>query len=253
MELLPAHCYNNSLSVFKKQLNTSTKTINKKLSIIDEFTCLGKYEMNQQKLKVVNQECVVLCKLSRKELEKIRELTNEAFLQIMADRSKKIHNIIHNKENEIKELHEKLKRFLCSSQNILYDLRSYDQELKKAEMDTRRCRERIENFEVPELIKKEYIEKTIGRFSKKMDNIENKVKLKVQDNDDNLKEVFEEAISRTEEQYEDIIFDLIDNVKNRYEDILESTENRYQDRQKYLEEAYERQIKLMNDKINEFI
>ncbi|OUM57402.1 hypothetical protein PIROE2DRAFT_17635 [Piromyces sp. E2] len=72
-----------------------------------------------------------------------------------------------------------------------------------------------------------------------MDKIENKVRTKVQDNDDNLKDVFEETI--------------IDNIKNRYEDIIESTKDKYLNTQKYLEEAYERQIKLMNDKINVII
>jgi len=198
--------------------------------------------MNQQKLAMINQELVALRKLGREKLEKTRELTNEAFFEVIA---KKTHDVIENKENEIQKLHEKLKEFQCSSQDTSYDLKYYDQELKRAEMRMKRCQENIENFKVPELIKKEYIEKITDLFNKKMDSIESIVKKKVENNNDNFKEVFEEVVSIIE----DIINILVNNIEFRYNDISYIIE----DQHKCLEEAYERQIKLMNDKINLFI
>ena len=47
-------------------------------------------------------------------------MTSKAFLQVIADRSNKIHDIINSKENEIRELQERLKRYLSSSQDTYF-------------------------------------------------------------------------------------------------------------------------------------
>jgi len=97
----------------------------------------------------------------------------------MVDRSKKTHEIIETKNKEIKELQERIQLLLSSSPKTSDHLKFYDQNIKRAEEEVKKYQDITGNYVIPELIKKDKVDKIIEQFSKRMEKIEDEVKNKV--------------------------------------------------------------------------
>lgn len=157
---------------------------------------------------------------------------------------------ITQKEAEITRLQGRLDELLRESPQTTESLRMYDNFIRKAEDDIRKTKHDTENFDASkaELIGKKQINRTFERFNEKLNDIQNEV----QNGKDDLEKILKEVFEKTQKQYENSTKTLIENLEDKSEFIMASVEERYKDQKKHLAEAYDRQIAIMNDKINEF-
>jgi len=250
--LVPLNFFDNSKMMFSKQLKKSTQHIANEFCKLNALSELDKEEKENQKLLTVINEFEVLNIFCKNEFDKNREKANEAFLHVLAARTKNtMRDEIASKEAEINRLQERLDGLLKDSPQTAESLNSYDKILRRAAEDVMTSKEETENFDASkyELIKEKQITKTLERLNEKLNAIQNELQSDKDDLEETLRDIFE----KTKEQYENSTSALIENLEYRYEDIITEVEERYKDQKKNLVKAYDRQIDVMNDKINEFI
>ncbi|MBO7453803.1 MAG: hypothetical protein J6T91_00245 [Alphaproteobacteria bacterium] len=250
--LVPLNFFDNSKAKFWEQLKKSSQSVASEFCKLNALAELDDEERENRKLLTVIDEFETLNIFCKDEFDKNRDKANEAFLHVLAARTKNImQDEIALKEAEIIRLQGRLDELLKGAPQTAESLSSFDKIIQRAEEDIRTTKEETENFDVSEyeLIKKKQITRTFERFNEKLNDIQNEV----QEGKDNLEKTLREVFEKTQKQYEDSTNTLLENLEYRYDDIITEVEKSYKDQKKNLAKAYDRQIAIMNDKINEFM
>ena len=249
--LVPINFFDNSKARFREQLDNSTQSVVEKFSKLNALPELSEEDRESQKLLAVIDEFCNLNKFCEGEFNLNRNKANEFFHQMLVTRAKDImRDEIAQKEAEIVRLQGRLDELLKKSPQTAESLRRSDNSIRRAEEDVRRTKHATDNFDVSkyELLRERQINRTFERFSEKLNAIQNEV----QESRDNLERTLRDVLEKTQKQYEDSTNILIGNIEDNYDYIIKEVEEKYKDQKRHLAEAYDRQIAVMNDKINEF-
>ena len=248
--LIQLNFFDNSKAEFRKKVKESAQIVASEFRRLNALPELDEEERENQKFQAVINEFEGLNIFCKDEFDKNRNKANEVFLSALAARTKDImQKEISQKEAEIIRLQGRLDELLKDAPQTAESLKIYDRFIRRAEKNVSEAKEKTEHFDAPELVGEKQINDTFKGFSEKL----NEIRSEVQEGKDNLEKTIREVFEKTQRQYEDSTNTLLKNLEYRYDDIVEGVEERYKDQKKYLAEAYDRQIAIMNDKINEFM
>jgi len=199
----------------------------------------------------IGTEISVLEVFCQNELEILRKTANQNFQDLItknhSTQEAETNKIINEKNEEIKELRERLENLLNTSPNVKENIKAYDSQRKEAEENTRKINEEAKIVIIPEMVTKEQINGMLNNILEELNDIKEEI---IQNSNDVSKGV-EAALGQSQYMYKVNIKALIESMKTQFQRNLDDIILQYHDKENNIKKAYEAEKNILIKMIDE--